>query len=158
MGKRNSQRIHRSATFPAKFESLESISAFIREACELADLDDSSTYQVQLSVDEACSNIIEHAYSDAPEGAKIECKCLITNDELRIQLHDHGHSFNPLSVPTPDITSSLEERMRGGLGIFFIRHYMDKVIFKKGHFPSTRHISGEDGNYLILVKNRRASR
>lgn len=154
MGKRNTQRILRSAAFPASFESLEAISDFIRSACELAELDESATYQVQLSVDEACSNIIEHAYYDAPKGAKIECKCLITNDELRIQLHDHGLPFNPLSVPTPDITSSLEERMRGGLGIFFMRHYMDKVIFKKGHFPGTRHATGENGNYLILVKNR----
>jgi serine/threonine-protein kinase RsbW len=156
MGNQTTQRIQRTVTFPAKYESLEAISDFIRNICKLAGMDDTATYQVELSIDEACSNIIEHAYFDAPDGAKIECKCTITEHELRIQLHDHGNAFNPLNVPAPDITASLEERAIGGLGIFIMRHYMDKVIFRKGHFPGSRHPNGEDGNYLILVKSKRA--
>jgi serine/threonine-protein kinase RsbW len=109
-------------------------------------------------VDEACSNIIEHAYSGGPKGAHIDCKCLITDDQLRIQLHDHGHAFNPLMIPTPDINASLEERTRGGLGIFFMRHYMDEVIFKKGRPQIGANDDGKHGNYLILVKYRRAAK
>lgn len=156
MGKQDSQSITHSASFLAKYESLAEISAFIRNVCDIAGLDDTQTYQVELSVDEACSNIIEHAYSHSPEGAKIECECTITEKVLRIQLHDHGQTFNPLCIPTPDVSASLEERAKGGLGIFLMRHYMDEVIFQKGHFPGTRHATGEEGNYLILVKYKRA--
>jgi serine/threonine-protein kinase RsbW len=52
-----------SQVFPGKFSSLEKISKFVKTEAENAALDDKSIYEVQLAVDEACSNIIEHAYN-----------------------------------------------------------------------------------------------
>jgi serine/threonine-protein kinase RsbW len=95
-----------------------------------------------MAVDEACTNIIEHAYGGEGRG-DIECTCQIDSDGLTVRLCDHGRPFDPSSVPEPDINAGLEERREGGLGLFLIRKLMDEV-----HFEFTP----ESGNVLTMVK------
>ncbi len=67
-------------------------------------------------------------------------------DALTIILRDHGDSFDPASVPEPDLTCDLEDRRVGGLGVYLIRQLMDEVSYER---PSGA------GNVLVLVKRRR---
>ncbi|NJN43607.1 MAG: ATP-binding protein [Anaerolineae bacterium] len=57
-----------TATFPGQFKSLEKISQFVQKAASQAGLDEEALYSVELAVDEACSNIIEHAYQAKIKG------------------------------------------------------------------------------------------
>lgn len=129
-------------SFPANFKSLALISDFIVELAENAGFSPIDVYAIQTAVDEACANIIDHAYGQEDIGdIKIEVS-QITNG-MRIVLHDEGEPFDPMDVPDPDITSPLEIRRERGLGIFFMRKLMDKVIFE---------FSSKKGNTLTLVK------
>ncbi len=140
-------------TFHARYKSLEAISEFIRDACVAANLDETASYQVQLSVDEACSNIIGHAYGDESDDP-IEIRCSVTAEGLVVELHDHGKPFDPSEVRNPDLGVPLEERRAGGLGIFLMRRYMDEVEFRTVlPGPSSESTAGT-GNYLTLVKRR----
>jgi anti-sigma regulatory factor (Ser/Thr protein kinase) len=129
-------------TFPARFDSLSAIDQFVADAAERAGFDHCTVYQVQLAVDEACSNIIEHGYGGEGHGT-IECSLHVSTAELTIVLRDYGDPFDPQSVPEPDVEASLAERTGGGLGLYFIRHIMDDV-----HFEFDR----EEGNRLTMVK------
>ncbi len=135
----------RSRTFPGQHQSLSEIRAFVAEAAEDAGLAPASVYEVQLAVDEACSNIIDHAYGGEGRG-DIECTCHITNQGLTINLRDHGEPFDPESVAEPDLHAKLEERTTGGLGLYFIRKLMDEVIFEFQEADSA--------NLLTLVKQK----
>jgi serine/threonine-protein kinase RsbW len=138
----------KSCTFPGRHESLSEISAFVTEAAEAAGLPPKTVYEVQLAVDEACSNIIDHAYGGEGEG-DIECTCHVTEDGLTVKLRDHGESFDPESISSPDLHADLEERTTGGLGLYFIRKLMDDVDFE---------FQEADGaNLLTLVKYREKS-
>ncbi len=128
--------------FPARYDSLAAIDQFVAEAAERAGFDSCTVYQVQLAVDEACSNIIKHAYGGEGRGV-IECSRHVQDGDLIIVLRDYGQPFDPTSVPEPDIEADLEERAGGGLGLYFIRHMMDEVIFD---------FESETGNVLTLVK------
>jgi serine/threonine-protein kinase RsbW len=128
--------------FPARFESLEMIGKFVREAAVLAELDSMAIYAVETAVDEACSNIIEHAYNCCGEG-EIEVTCKVDEKGLTMILVDHGLPFDPNCVPEPDVKAALEERETHGLGLFFMRKMMDEVRFD---------FSNPDHNTLILVK------
>lgn len=134
-----------SKRFPGRFESLEAIREFISEAAREAGLSDREVYAVKLAVDEACSNIIEHAYRGQSRG-EIECQCAIDPDRLIIVLRDQGQRFDPASVPEPDLTTDLEARQTGGLGLYLMHRLVDDVRFE----------SDESGNTLILVKRRPA--
>jgi serine/threonine-protein kinase RsbW len=70
-----------SHVFPAKVSSLAEISSYVTQAAERAELDERAVYAVQMAVDEACSNIIEHAYEGQEDGS-IECTCEVTSKTL----------------------------------------------------------------------------
>lgn len=134
-------------TFPARYDSLAAIDRFVADAAERAGFDSCAIYQVQLAVDEACSNIIEHAYGGEGRGV-IECSWHIEDGDLRVVIRDYGQPFDPSTVPEPDVEADLEERTGGGLGLFFIRHIMDEVTFD---------FDTESGNVLTLVKRKESA-
>lgn len=128
--------------FPGRFESLPKIRDFIVNAAVNAGLDEPDVYAVELAVDEACSNIIEHAYGGEDIG-DIHCTCKVANNDLIIILKDHGQPFEPESVPEPNFNAPLEELKPGGAGLYLMRKMMDEVQFK---------FTPKDGNTLVMVK------
>lgn len=134
----------RTMTFPGNYASLAAIADFVRQAAKDQGLDDFATYMVETAVDEACSNIIEHAYGGENVG-EIEVTAQINPDNLTLVLHDKGRPFQPENIPEPDIHASLEEMPGHGLGLFFIRKWMDEVSFS---------FSQEYGNRLTMVKRK----
>ena len=131
-------------TFPGRFDSLAAISEFVSRAAEAAGLDERAVYAVQMATDEACSNIIKHAYGGEGRGA-IECTCRVDDDRLIVMLRDHGRPFDPASVPKPDLNSDLEDRDIGGLGLYFVHKLMDEVCFE---------FTPGSGNLLTMVIRR----
>ncbi len=135
-----------TVVFPGRYESLAKIGEFIRRAATLAGFDSLAVYTVETAVDEACSNIIEHAYGGEERG-DIQCTCDETEDKLTIILCDTGEPFNPDEVAEPDLTLPLEERDNHGLGLYFMRKWMDEIRFE--------HTTG--GNMVMMVKRKTRS-
>jgi serine/threonine-protein kinase RsbW len=129
-------------TFPGTYKSLEPISKFIIKKAKNAGFSENDVYAIQTAVDEACSNVIDHAYGGENIG-DIEIRMENTHHELKIIISDTGDPFDPEDVPNPDITSPLEIRKERGLGIFFMKKLMDEVIFE---------FSPSEGNKLTLTK------
>lgn len=130
--------------FPAKFSSLSEIGRFASQSAADAGLSDRAVYAVEMAVDEACSNIIEHAYLGGEYG-EIECTFCTSPHRLTVVLRDHGAPFDPTLVSEPDLSAKLHNRSRGGLGIYFVRKLMDRVEY--------RYEPGK-GNVLTLTKYR----
>ncbi|NMC53569.1 MAG: ATP-binding protein [Chloroflexi bacterium] len=133
---------HFHAAYPGRFSSLRLISSFVREAAQKTGLDDCTIYAVETAVDEACSNIIEHAYG-AEDMGEIQCECRVLPDRLIIILKDQGKPFDPSAIAAPNLEVSLEERTDHGLGLYFMRQMMDDVRFD--------FVEGV-GNILTMVK------
>jgi serine/threonine-protein kinase RsbW len=129
-------------TLPAELDSLAKISEFISDGTTRAGLDDHAAWQVQLAVDEAATNIIQHSYDGMTPGS-IVLTWRRDENEFIVTLLDHGHSFNPDEVPSPDVKSPLEERQAGGLGLFIMGQLMDTVNFT---------FDPNEGNLLTMTK------
>ena len=132
----------RTAIFPARFDQLNAIREFAAQAARDAGMGDSDIDAVQLAVDEACSNIIEHAYRGV-KGGDIECTCDPGPNAVTVALRDHGRPFDPRKVPPADLTSDISHRRIGGLGVYLIHALMDEVRFEA---------LGASGNVLTLTK------
>jgi serine/threonine-protein kinase RsbW len=128
--------------FPGNFKSLQPISEFVVEQANSAGFTPQEVYAIQTAVDEACSNIIDHAYGGEDIG-DIKIRIVEANQGLQIILFDNGKQFSPEDVPQPDICCSLELRKERGLGIYFIHQLMDEVIFD---------FSSPSENKLTLIK------
>ena len=133
-----------TTTFPGRYKSLARISEFVSQYAQEAGLDEIATYTVLVAVDEACTNIIEHAYGGEGRG-DIQCACDVNDDSLTITLRDWGDPFDPASVPEPDFNVPLQELQLRGVGLVLMKKIMDEIIFS----PTP---DGE--NVLIMIKRR----
>jgi serine/threonine-protein kinase RsbW len=130
-------------TRAAYLESLNDFREFIKEHCaSLPGVTDEILYDVQLAVDEACTNIISHGYADLDPGSII-LDLEVAPLKLTITLTDFGHSFEPSNTPVPDLNAPIDERELGGFGLFFIQQSVDEMDYQVT----------EDGNKMILIKH-----
>ena len=130
----------------AKLDHLSDIIEFVISYAEAAGLDESAVYAVQLAIDEAFSNIVNHACKDNSSD-DVECTCSLDDESLTVTFRDHGQPFDLASIPEPDLEAGLEDRDIGGLGLYFMRKMMDEVRFD---------FTPDSGNILTMVKRRGA--
>lgn len=131
-------------TFPGRFESLSSIAEFVRLEAKEAGLSYNDIFELETAVDEAVSNIIEHAYGGEGIG-EIFCTCTQVEEGILIILEDQGQPFDPSCVPVPDLTAQLKNRKNHGLGYFLMCQLMDDVKFEYK----------DNQNRLTLFKRRK---
>ena len=146
------KEIPQGITLSAQFKNLEELRNFVGRHAVAYKLNEKQVYQVQLAVDEAFTNIVEHAYGGECQ-EKIKCTCRITDQGLEITMQDCGNTFKPAEIPDPDLHADLEEREVGGLGLFFIRQLMDEVEFV--FITETEPV--RECNLLRMVKRRGSS-
>jgi anti-sigma regulatory factor (Ser/Thr protein kinase) len=114
----------------------------VAKSARAAGFDEQAQHQIQLAVDEACANVVLHAYKGMEPG-DMEISCHLDGQGLVIEVRDWGRSFDPAAVPEPDVSAPLEERTLGGLGLFLIKRSMDNVQFT---------FDPEHGNELRMEK------
>lgn len=121
---------------------LGEIREFIQAAALENNIPEKIIADVILSVDEACTNIIKHAYHSNPQNDFI-IKLFFSKNEIKIVLVDYGDSFNLNAIESPNMEIYFKQKKVGGLGLYLIRSLMDEVKYKS--------IKGEY-NELILAK------
>jgi len=125
--------------FPARASQLKGTRDAVRAAMESCGCSSKSTADIVLAIDEACQNIIRHAYHGDSDDI-IELEVEHRGDELVISLADQAPTIDPSLVKPRD----LDDVRPGGLGTHFIRRVMDDVEF-------LRPASGR-GNLLRMVR------
>ncbi|UCE86990.1 MAG: ATP-binding protein [Deltaproteobacteria bacterium] len=128
-----------SLRVPARADQLRRVREEVRAAVDGCGCSAQAAGDIVLAVDEACQNIIRHAYGDACEGS-IAIEIERVGDELVFSLVDSAPPLDPRSVKPRD----LDDLRPGGLGTHLIRTVMDETDF-------ARHPSGA-GNLLRMVK------
>ena len=131
-----------TASFPGYFTSLPKISEFIKEIATNAGMDDAKVYQIRLAVDEAFTNIIEHAYGGEGKG-DIDLSIEPIKEGIKIIIRDQGESFDPDTIPQPECDVSIDELKTRGAGLYLIHQLMDKVNFES---------DASKGNVLTMFK------
>jgi serine/threonine-protein kinase RsbW len=103
---------------------------------------DEDILDTQLAVEEVVTNVIVHGYGEA--GGEIRVSCSADDSAIEIRVEDSADPFDPLSLPEPDISASIDDRKIGGLGIFLTRQVMDDIRYRYER----------NKNILVLTKKR----
>jgi serine/threonine-protein kinase RsbW len=87
------------------------------------------SYNVQLAVQELCTNIVRHAYEEAKpeERIYITITLYVHPRRLSVELLDNGKFFDESLVQEPD----LEDSQIHGYGLFIIKSLMDEVTYTR---------------------------
>ncbi|MEK6553562.1 MAG: ATP-binding protein [Bacteroidota bacterium] len=126
----------------SKTDNLAVIRDFIKSAADQSGFSEDTVGKIILAVDEACTNIIKHAYKNSPEG-NIFIKIKFNDPKFSISITDEGSHFDPNKVPEPNLREYYKEKRVGGLGVFLIKKLMDEVNYST--------LTGNK-NQVILVK------
>lgn len=126
---------------PSDPRMLKIVRAGVGHLCTIMGFQNVDKNSVVLAVDEACSNIIKHAY-DGKNDRPIDIKCRMYDDRLEVRLRDFGKKAALKAIQS----RKLDEVRPGGLGVHLIRTVMDKVVYRN---------DSKKGNHLLLVKHKR---
>jgi len=123
-------------------ENLSSIREFTKTAAANSGFSEEMVGKIILAVDEACTNIIKHAYKYSPDG-NIFIKIIFKNAKFSISITDEGIHFDPNKIPEPNLNEYYKSKRIGGLGMFLMKKLMDEVKYST--------LTGNK-NQVVLVK------
>ena len=128
----NIKNIKKRLSVQSSTDNLSKIRNFVKRYSARAGFDEETTNKIALATDEACTNIIKHAYKYSKSG-RININLTFNKNKLRLSITDEGSHFNSNSVPVPDLKKYYEERRVGGLGMFLMKKLMDEVIYSQSN-------------------------
>lgn len=130
---------------PSSSENLAMIRSFVGEVTYRAHLTEEESLLLAVAVDEACANVIEHAYGhDATK--QVTVRAVLDDEAIRFEVIDQGRGFDPAMIEPKDPRQLVKERASGGLGMGLIRRIMDEVVY---------HIVPGEKNELRMMKRIR---
>ena len=99
------------------------------------------SYNVQLAVQELCTNIVRHAYEEEQSDERIHATITLHAQPrlLTVELLDNGKFFDETALQEPN----LEEGQIHGYGMYIIKSLMDEVSYTRQ----------KDSNRWYLMKN-----
>jgi len=125
-------------TIPSEPKFLKIVRAAMNHLGETMGFSQDDINNITLAVDEACSNIIKHAY-EGLKGLPIQVVCYLYEDRIEILLRDSGKKADVNEIKSRE----LDDVRPGGIGVHLIKSVMDVVSYDN---------SLEQGNQLQLVK------
>ena len=117
-------------TVPSETSFLGLIREVTRKMAETAGFDEGTADQLALAVDEAATNVIEHAYRGAVD-REVEIRVEDRGPEFQVEVLDSGATVDPRTVPDVDLRRYVSERRTGGLGMHLMEKIMDSVTFRR---------------------------
>ena len=114
---------------PSSTENLALIREFVTTVGAQAGLSENEIAKLELAVDEACANVIEHAYGhDASKEVTVNAS--FDGDAIIFKIIDSGKGFDPTQIKQEELETLIAKRKDGGLGMRLIKTLMDEVQYE----------------------------
>jgi anti-sigma regulatory factor (Ser/Thr protein kinase) len=126
-----------------RLDEFKRVEQWLAKVAEDWALSPSTTFAVDLVVNEAVTNTISHGYRDTSVH-QIEITLTDAGDGVSIEITDDAMPFDPFSLPPMAIGTDLESASIGGRGIHLIKSYTDMRDY--------RFISGQNRLKLLIFK------
>jgi serine/threonine-protein kinase RsbW len=113
----------------SRTERLIAVRDFVSAAAREFGFADEEISKIALAVDEACTNVIKHAY-EFDSGKQITVTVKRGDDAFEVTIRDTGKQFDATNLQPPDMKEYLSHFRRGGLGVYLMKTLMDKIEYK----------------------------
>ncbi len=129
----------------SRTERLSAVREFVSEAARSFGFSEEDVGKIALAVDEACTNVIKHAYKFDPT-KEIAISVKGADRAFMVSIRDNGRAFDPAGIHQPDMKEYMTHFRRGGLGVYLMRSLMDKVEYniepgKKNEVRLTKYLA-----------------
>jgi len=114
---------------PSSTENLAMIRDFVKSIGTQSGMDDMDVARLELAVDEACANVMEHAYDD-DTSKEVKIRALVDDRSVQIEVVDTGKGFDPTTVEQLKVKDLMTAKRSGGLGMRLMKSFMDEVHYE----------------------------
>ncbi len=134
---------------PGDGSFLHAIRRLVSDLAGQVGFSEAEVAKIEMAVDEACSNVLEHSYAPNKNWCwqhrepEIRLSVAIEDERLVIEINDHGQGFDFSNYQPPEIDEKLSAMARSGYGVLIMRKLMDEVEYRS---------NDQTGNTLRLVK------
>jgi serine/threonine-protein kinase RsbW len=130
-------------TIPSATRHLGAVREFVAERAEAEGLAEEAVQELRMAVEEACANVIEHAYA-GDASREVEVAVIADDERFTVRIRDEGEPFRPDAYSKPDVRELVKRRRSGGLGVHLMHRLMDDVEYQ----------SRQGVNEVVLTKYR----
>ena len=114
---------------PPRLSALRDVSRMVEAFGAAHRLDESRVYMLNLALDELITNSVSYGLDGVAE-PRIEITLWISGRLLVLTVTDNGRRFDPTERARPDLSSPLEDRAAGGLGLHLVRTFADRATYQ----------------------------
>lgn len=137
-------------TIPVDKFFLGVVRSIVIELAEQCGFMDMEAGKIEMAVDEACANVIEHSYHitgrpQFPKGKEknITIHIFYNEKKMAVEIEDKGERFDYTKYEQVSLKKHLKNMNARGLGLCIIHSFMDKVEY----------ITDSEGcNHLTMIK------
>ncbi len=116
-------------TIPARLSEVPELSSRVEAFGDANGLPDPKVFVINLALDELITNTVTHGLDEMAE-AEIRITMRVVAGTLILVMEDNGQPFDPMEDTNADVTSSLEERAVGGLGLHLVKSFADRISYE----------------------------
>jgi anti-sigma regulatory factor (Ser/Thr protein kinase) len=108
-------------------DNLKPLRSVVKELSSKQGCDEKNIDCMVMAINEACMNVIQHAYGDHEEG-EIIIDFLKEENELIVRIYDFAEKVDCNTIKSRD----LDDVRPGGIGVHIMNEVMDKIEYKEG--------------------------
>jgi serine/threonine-protein kinase RsbW len=114
---------------PSSTENLSMIRDFVKSIGTQSGMGDMDVARLELAVDEACANVMEHAY-DLDSTKEVSISAIVDDNSVQIEVTDTGKGFDPAAVKELKLEELVSAKRTGGLGMRLMQSFIDEVHYE----------------------------
>jgi len=107
-------------------KAVDEAAAAVAEFMNRLGIAEDIAFGVDMAVREAVTNAVLHG-NKLDDAKEVGLKLRNTSEVFEISVHDQGSGFDPNEVPDPTRDENILKT--SGRGIFFMRNFMDEVVW-----------------------------
>ncbi len=139
-------KVHLSIKLKNRLVDLEKIKTAVSKMSVAVDCTHRKFKEIDLVLEELFTNVVKYGFKDNKEHL-IDLSMSCDNDSLNIRMEDDGEPFDLTAYAEPDTKCAIEKRCVGGLGIHFVKHFIDECRYSR-----------KKGKNIVELKKRMASK
>ena len=134
---------------PSSTDNLAMIRDFVKSIGTQSGMGDMEVAKLEMAVDEACANVMEHAYN-ADSTKEVSIRATVDENAVQIEVIDTGKGFDPAAVEQLRLEELISAKRTGGLGMRLMKSFMDEVHYEmlpgvKNELRMVKRLTKKDG-------------
>ncbi len=112
-----------------KLSAVRGLARMVEKFGDANGLPDQKIYMINLALDELITNTVSYGLRGVSE-PMIEIAVRVQDSILALTVVDNGQQFDPTQDTNPDLSSAIDERTIGGLGLHLIKSFADRMEYE----------------------------